>query len=63
MGLKTFRPEVDSALNLMKLNEKIGIQNEARIFDDPVHLCNFAAKFANYDETASVFEPQLQLTV
>ena len=31
MGLKTFRPEVDSALNLMKLNEKIGIQNEARI--------------------------------
>ena len=33
------------------------------IFDDPVHLCNFAAKFANYDETACVFEPQLQLTV
>jgi len=27
------------------------------------HLCNFAAKFANYDETASVFETQLQLTV
>ena len=27
MGLKTYRPEVDSALSLMKLNEKIGIQN------------------------------------
>ena len=36
---------------------------EENDFEDPVHLCNFAAKFSNYDETASVFEPQLQLTV
>ena len=37
--------------------------NYEEIFDDPVHLCNFAAKFANYDETAFIFEPQLQLTI
>ena len=36
---------------------------EENNFDDPVHLCNFAAKFANYDETASVFETPLQFTV
>ena len=36
---------------------------EENNFDDPVHLCNFAAKFSNYDENASVFKPQLQLTV
>ena len=30
---------------------------------DSVYLCNFAAKFSNYDENAFVFEPQLQLTV
>ena len=31
MGLKTYRPEVDSALSLMKISEKIGIQNESRV--------------------------------
>ena len=46
-----------------KILEIMQIFCEENNFDDPVHLCNFAAKFANYDETASVFEPQLQLTV
>ena len=31
MGLKTHRPEVDSALSLMKIGEKIGKQNESRV--------------------------------
>ena len=31
MGLKTFRPEVDSALRLMKLQEKVGVQIEKKI--------------------------------
>ena len=29
-------------------------------FDDSVHLRNFAAKFANYDGTAPLFETPLQ---
>ena len=36
---------------------------EENNFDDPVHLCNFAAEFANNDETASIFEAQLQPTI
>ena len=46
-----------------KILEIMEIFCEENNFDDPVHLCNFAAKFANYDETASVFETPLQLTV
>ena len=36
---------------------------EENNFDDPVPLGNFAAKLSNDNENASVFEPQLQLTV
>ena len=46
-----------------KILEIMELFCEENNFDDPVHLCNFAAKFSNYDENASVFEPQLQLTV
>ena len=46
-----------------KILEIMQIFCEENNFDDPVHLCNFAAKFANYDETAFIFEPQLQLTI
>ena len=31
LGLQTRRPEVDTALNLMNLQPKIGIQNEAKV--------------------------------
>ena len=38
MGLKTYRPEIDSALSLMKINEKIGIQNEAALQHDAIYF-------------------------
>ena len=31
LGLQTRRPEVDTALNLMNLQPKIGIQNESKV--------------------------------
>ena len=46
-----------------KILEIMEIFCEEDNFDDPVHLCNFAAKFVNYHETASVFQTPLQLTV
>ena len=52
-----------SGLITVRRTKTMAIFCEENNFDDPVHLCNFATKFANYDETASVFEPQLQLTV
>ena len=38
-----------------KILEIMELFCEENNFDDPVHLCNFAAKFSNYDENASVF--------
>ena len=52
---------VDRGLSSVQREQKIleimELFCEENNFDDPVHLCNFAAKFSNYDENASVFEP------
>ena len=65
MTLKmTLNPrKLSSVQRERKILEIMEIFCEENNFDDPVHLCNFAVKFSNYDETASVFETQLQLTV
>ena len=64
MWLEDMNPrKLSSVQRERKILEIMETFCEENNFDDPVHLCNFAAKFANYDETAFVFETPLQLTV
>ena len=45
LGLKTLRPEVDSALNIMGLQKKIGVQSEAKVLGNKqIELNAFYAK-------------------
>ena len=53
--------KLSSVQREQKILEIMELFCEENNFDDPVHLCNFAAQFWNYDENASVFEPQLQV--
>ena len=50
MWLEDMNPrKLSSVQREQKILEIMELFCEENNFDDPVHLCNFAAKFSNYD--------------